>query len=30
MPKITLNSGCEMLQLGIGTFMASGNEQART
>lgn len=29
MLKIKLNSGYEMPQLGIGTFMASGNEQAR-
>ena len=30
MLKTKLNSGCEMPQLGIGTFMASGDEQART
>lgn len=29
MIKIKLNSGYEMPQLGIGTFMASGNEQAK-
>lgn len=29
MLKVKLNSGYEMLQLGIGTFMASGDEQAR-
>ncbi|MDO4327232.1 MAG: hypothetical protein Q4E24_14590 [bacterium] len=29
MLKIKLNSGYEMPQLGIGIFMASGNEQAR-
>ena len=29
MLKVKLNSGYEMPQLGIGTFMASGDEQAR-